>query len=133
MIRMATAHVDHWVDGDTLEVTEIDPGWGVQLRSTSKKRQTMHVRLVGINTPDTRKNAKWCDPHLAANASAYVAEAYPAGTPLELISYALDDFGRTLATVVAVRDDGTRVDVAADLVAKGFARTGDYPTPAPEE
>jgi endonuclease YncB( thermonuclease family) len=125
--RIATASISRWIDADTVVLGEMDLGWGVAIRD-DPRRQTTHVRLVGVNAPDSRANAKWYDPTLKAVGLAYVTLTYPAGTAVVVTSYELDDFGRSLATIVTT----SGADIAADLLAKGFVRTGDYPVPAPE-
>lgn len=126
--RIATATITRWIDGDTVVVDALDPGWGVSLQPTTSSDMRCHIRLAGVNTPDTNKNAKWYDPVLAARASAYSAAVWPSGTKVTLTSYGFDDFGRTLATITD--PDGN--DVGSLLVTAGYARTGDYPAP-PEE
>ena len=126
--RIATAAISRWIDGDTLVVGEMDLGWGVALRD-DPRRQTTHIRLAGVNCPDSRTNAPWYDPALKQAGIDYVNQAYPAGTAVILTSYELDNFGRSIATVEVT---STGVDIGADLVAKGYARMGDYPMPVAE-
>lgn len=130
--RIATAVISRWIDADTLVVGELDLGWGVSIHD-DPRRQTTHVRLIGVNAPDSRQNAPWYDPALKAAGLAYVTEAYPAGTAVTLMSYELDDFGRSLADVwYSANYDVDGPDIAVDLLERGYVRTGDYPTPSPE-
>lgn len=125
-IRVATAVISHWIDADTLVCGELDLGWGVAIRD-DPRRQTTHIRLAGVNAPDTRPNAKWYDPILAAAATDYVIASWPPGTPVTLTSFELDDFGRSLARVEAFG-----ADIGEVLVSLGYARTSDYKPPTPE-
>lgn len=131
--RIATGLIAREIDGDTFVVDALDPGWGLHLQPTHPSDQRCHIRISGINTPDTRTTAKWYDPALAAKATAYFAETWPIGTSVVLISHGLDDFGRSIADVW-IGDPGAAgsVNVGDQLVAQGYARTGDYPVAPPE-
>jgi endonuclease YncB( thermonuclease family) len=130
--RIATAGIVEWIDGDTFVVDALDPGWGVKLEPTHPSDQRCHIRLSGANAPDSRKNAKWYDPALAAVVTAYVQATWPAGTRVVLVSHGIDDFGRTLADVW-LGDPGPGTENVGDvLVALGYARLGDYPV-SPKE
>src|SRR5438034_427357 len=107
--RICTALVSRWIDVDTVVLGEMDLGWGVAIRD-DPRRQTTHVRLVGVNAPDSRMGAKWYDPQLKAEGIVYVNTIYPPGTALVVTSYELDDFGRSLGTIVTA----TGVDIEAD-------------------
>ena len=132
--RIATGIISREIDGDTFVVDELDPGWGVHLQPTSPSDQRCHIRLSGVNTPDTKTNAKWYDPVLAKAASAYFAETWPIGTPVILVSHGLDSFGRSLAEPWVGGEPGAAgtVEIGAALVAAGYARTGNYPVPPAE-
>ena len=125
-IRVATATISRWIDPDTLVCGEMDLGWGVALRD-DPRRQTTHIRLAGVNAPDSITGAKWYDPVLKQAGTAYVNATWPAGTQVILTSYELDNFGRSLAKVTAAG-----VDVGDALVQLGYARAGDYTPPIPE-
>lgn len=96
------------VDGDTIEV---DGG--------------EKVRLIGINTPETKDPRKGveCFGH---EASAAAGELMPPGTEvvLETDVEATDRYGRTLAYVHRVSDG---LFINHDLVARGFAEVATYP------
>lgn len=96
------------VDGDTIEV---DGG--------------EKVRLIGINTPETKDPRKGveCFGH---EASAAAEELMPPGTEvvLETDVEATDRYGRTLAYVHRIPDG---LFVNHDLVARGFAEVATYP------
>jgi endonuclease YncB( thermonuclease family) len=132
--RIATGTIAREIDGDTFVVDRLDPGWGVNLLPTHPSDQRCHIRLSGVNTPDSKSSAKWYDPALAKAASAYFATTWPVGTPVVLVSHGLDDFGRSLADVWVGGDplSTTAVNIAAELVRQGYARLGDYPV-APAE
>lgn len=119
--------IARWIDPDTLVVGEMDLGWGVAIRDDSR-RQTTHIRLAGVNAPDTKTNAPWYDPVLKKAGTDYVNATWPAGTAVVLTSYELDSFGRSLAKVTAAG-----VDIGDALVGLGYARTGDYVPPVVEE
>lgn len=139
-LRVATATISRWIDADTVVVGEIDLGWGVCLRD-DPRRQTTHIRLAGVNAPDSRTNAPWYDPALKTAGLAYVNQAYPAGTEVALVSHELDDFGRSLADVFlrsvfdAAQEQGldSAHSIATDLLILGYVREGDYPDPPVEE
>jgi endonuclease YncB( thermonuclease family) len=126
--RIATAVIARWIDPDTLVCGEMDLGWGVAIRD-DPRRQTTHIRLAGVNAPDSRPGAKWYDPVLKQAGLDYCNAAWPPGTAIILTSHELDSFGRSLADVV-IAANGTSVAFA--LVSLGYARTGDYPVPEPE-
>jgi len=131
--RIATAVIQRWIDGDTFVVSELDPGWGVTLKPTHPSDVRCHIRISGINTPDTNHNAKWYDPALAKAAAAYASLTWPEGTTIALTSHGFDSFGRTLADIAVTGGPALpTVDMGADLVAAGYARIGDYPV-APKE
>lgn len=131
-LRIATAQILREIDGDTFVVDALDPGWGINVLPTHPSDQRCHIRLAGVNCPDTRPGARWYDPELAREATAYFASAYPVGTKVVLTSYGIDSFGRTLATAATTRSDGSLADIGADLQARGLAREGDYPDPVAE-
>ena len=123
-IRVATGAIARWIDADTLVMGDMDLGWGVAFTDDTR-RQTTQIRLAGINAPDSKVNAPWVDAELRLQGIAYVNLTYPPGTQVVLTSYELDDFGRSLATVTTAAG----IDIQADLILKGFVRTGDYPMP----
>ena len=127
-IRVCTAVIGRVIDGDTIVMSEMRLGWGVSI-TDDPRRQTTHVRLAGVNTPDSRTGAKWFDPVLAKAATDYVNATWPAGTAVTLTSYELDSFGRSLAKVTAPGG----IDIGDALVQLGYARTTDYTPPAPED
>lgn len=125
-VRVCTATIGRVIDGDTIVMSEMRLGWGVSI-TDDPRRQTTHVRLAGVNTPDTRLGAKWFDPVLAKAATEYVNSTWPPGTPVVLTSYELDSFGRSLAKVEAFG-----ADIGDVLVSLGYARTTDYAPPIAE-
>lgn len=92
-----------WIaDGDTLDVS-IDG---------SRRR----VRLLNIDAPE-RGHAGTPDQCLAAESRAALAALAPVGSPVRLVTYGHDRFGRLLAGVHT--PDGTLVN--AELVRRGLA------------
>jgi micrococcal nuclease len=96
------------VDGDTIKV-QFDAGG------------TFTVRLIGIDTPETKHPSKPVQC-FGVEASAKTAELLPPGTrvELEMDVQALDRYGRNLAYVWR---DGSMVMVNQQLVAEGYALT----------
>jgi len=96
------------VDGDTIKV-RLDAGGSVT------------VRLIGIDTPETKHPSKPVQC-FGAEASAKTAELLPPGTRVELESdvQGLDRYGRNLAYVWR---EGGMLMVNQQLVAEGYALT----------
>ncbi len=105
-----TARVVEVVDGDTLV---LDVGG-----------RTEHVRLLGIDTPETHHPTKPVEC-FGAEAAARLAELTPPGSTvsLERDVEARDHYDRLLAYVTAAGADGTAVFVNAAMVADGYAVT----------
>jgi micrococcal nuclease len=112
------ATVVRWIDADTC-VVHIDLGFRTWMHDE-------HLRLVGIDAPD-RQPAK-------GTATAYVREAWPAGTRLIVRTHKdqADKYGRWLAELW----EPGGVCLNAELVAAGMAvpwdGTGAHP-PQPGE
>jgi micrococcal nuclease len=94
--------VERVIDGDTIVVTG-----------------GRHVRLIGIDTPET------VDPHrpvgcFGKEASAFMKQLLPAHTAVRLVGDVeqLDRYGRTLAYVYRLADG---LFVNAELVRRGYA------------
>jgi micrococcal nuclease len=96
------------VDGDTIAV-----GAGER------------VRLIGINTPETRDPRRPVEC-FGEQAAARTRAILPAGTSVRLVFDVerTDRYGRTLAYVYRVRDG---LFVNAALVAEGYAQVATYP------
>jgi micrococcal nuclease len=92
MTWVCRATVVRIIDGDTF-VADLDLGWFIW-------RRTMHIRLLGIDTPE-RGQEGW------AEATLKLTLALPLGSLVWLESEKLDSFGRTLGVVRL--DDGTDV------------------------
>ena len=101
------ARIDEVVDGDTVRLT-VDG-------------RTETVRLIGIDTPETKHPSKPVEC-FGPEAAAHTAELLPEGTRVGLIRdvEARDRYGRLLAYIVRA-DDGLFVNL--DLVAGGWATT----------
>jgi micrococcal nuclease len=102
----APAVVTHLVDGDTLDV---------RLQGGTTER----VRLIGIDTPETKKPNTPVQCY-GPEASARLAQLVPVGTAVALLAdvEARDRYGRFLAYVFR-RADGLFVNLA--MVEGGFA------------
>jgi micrococcal nuclease len=96
------------VDGDTIKVRNDAGG-------------TFTVRLIGIDTPETKHPSKPVQC-FGVEASAKTAELLPPGTrvELEMDVQALDRYGRNLAYVWR---EGAMLMVNQQLVAEGYALT----------
>jgi len=83
------------------------------------------VRLIGIDTPETRDPRKPVQC-FGREASAFTASLLPVGERVRLVSDVepLDRYGRTLAYVYRLRDG---LFVNAELVRRGYASVYTYP------
>lgn len=115
MIRLATAQVIKTVDGDTFH-SLLDIGWGIILRPRGKDGGPGTVRAVFAD--GSRYDAPERGTELGKGASAFTAELIKPGMSLDVISFGIDDFGRTLGAVRL--PDGS--DWAATLATKGFVK-----------
>ncbi len=106
---------DLGADGDTV-VREVIDGDTV---AVAFGRHTENVRLIGIDTPETKHPTKPVGCY-GPEASAHTAELLPPGTPVDLERdrEERDIYGRLLAYVVRRSD---RLFVNLDLVRGGFA------------
>jgi micrococcal nuclease len=101
------------VDGDTIDV-EIGG-------------RTERVRLIGIDTPETRRPDTPIECY-GPEASAFTAAVLPVGTKVRIERDVVgrDDYGRVLGYVHRLGngsvDDDTEVFVNMELVEQGFAR-----------
>lgn len=100
--------VEEVIDGDTIRVSGVGS-----------------VRLVGIDTPETRHPDRGVEC-FGPEASARTLELLPVGEPVRLTydDERRDRYDRTLAYVERVRDD---LFVNGDLVRTGHARAREYP------
>lgn len=101
-----SATVQHVVDGDTIDI--------------SIGGKTERVRLIGINTPETKHPTKGVEC-FGPEASAYTEQLLPKGTTLrvERDVEARDKYGRLLLYVYIASNN---VFVNLDLVMNGYAR-----------
>lgn len=97
------------VDADTLHL-HVDLGLDVSTRLT--------VRLLGVDAPEART------PEGDA-ATAWVREQLPQGARVRIgtVKDRREKFGRYLASVEYAGPDGEPRDLAAELTARGMART----------
>ena len=100
------ATVKHVVDGDTIDI--------------AISGNTERVRLIGINTPETKHPTKGLEC-FGPEASAYTQQLLPKGTALrvERDIEARDKYGRLLL-YVDIADSNVFVNL--DLVLQGYAR-----------
>jgi len=101
-----SATVKHVVDGDTIDI--------------SIGGNTERVRLIGINTPETKHPTKGVEC-FGPEASAYTEQLLPVGTEIrvERDVEARDKYGRLLLYVYI---ENSNVFVNLDLVLQGYAR-----------
>ena len=101
-----SATVKHVVDGDTIDI--------------AIGGNTERVRLIGINTPETKHPTKGVEC-FGPEASSYTENLLPVGTKLrvERDVEARDTYGRLLLYVYIANSN---VFVNLDLVLKGYAR-----------
>ena len=101
-----SAPVKHVVDGDTIDI--------------AIGGNTERVRLIGINTPETKHPTKGLEC-FGPEASAYTQQLLPKGTALrvERDIEARDKYGRLLLYVYIA---DSNVFVNLDLVLQGYAR-----------
>ncbi len=99
------ATVTHVVDGDTIDVHIAG--------------RTERVRLIGIDTPETKKPNTPIECY-GPEASAHTAALLPAGTSVRIERDVVgrDDYGRLLGYVFRV-DDGLFVNL--DIIEQGYA------------
>lgn len=104
------AYVHDVIDGDTLIIV-ID-------------RRREHVRLLGIDTPETKHPTKPIEC-FGPEAAAYLTALLPAGTPVVAVRdvEARDHFGRLLLHLFLSSSTGRgEIHVNAALVRGGYAR-----------
>jgi micrococcal nuclease len=104
------AYVHDVIDGDTLIIV-ID-------------RRREHVRLLGIDTPETKHPTKPVEC-FGPEAAAYLTALLPAGTPVVAVRdvEARDHFGRLLLHLFLPSSTGrSEIHVNAALVRGGYAR-----------
>lgn len=115
MKRLATAHVIRVVDGDTFHA-ELDIGWGILLLPRGGKDPGMGT--VRVLFPDgSPYNAPEVRTPLGAEARQAAKVLVPEDSELEIISFKIDAFGRTLAAVTL--PDGR--DWATAMTSLGYA------------
>ncbi len=100
------ATVVHVVDGDTIDVRIAG--------------RTERVRLIGIDTPETKKPNTPIQCY-GPEASAHTAALLPIGTPVRIERDVVgrDDYGRLLGYVFRIDDD---LFVNLEIVEQGFAQ-----------
>lgn len=94
-IRHAVAEVIQVVDGDTLH-SHLDIGWGIVLKPRPYGAGT--IRIV---FPDGKKyDSPEHRSTLGREAKDYALRLTKPGDRLEVVSFGIDDFGRTLGSVL---------------------------------
>ena len=103
------------VDGDTVDV-DIDLGFGIW-------KQNERIRLYAIDTPESRTRDSM-EKIFGKMASAIVEKFLPLGSIqiLQTVQDKAGKFGRVLATVITVAEDGTEIDCNNQLCIEGHAR-----------
>jgi endonuclease YncB( thermonuclease family) len=104
------------VDGDTFHA-QLDIGWGIVLLPRSKP--TPGLGTVRAVFPDgTPYDAPETSTVQGRLARTYARKLIKAGEKLEIVSFKIDDFGRTLAAV----DLANGGDWATEMTAAGFIK-----------
>lgn len=108
------ATLDRVIDGDTVKLKTVDLGFNVQIHDRS-------VRLIGIDTPESRINIKKYperarEKEMGLEAKALLKDWLTITKTLKIRSYGTDKYGRILADVFC--DQG---NVAELLIEKGLA------------
>ena len=99
------------IDGDTIDVLA-DLGFGV--------RMECRLRLVGINTPESRtRNLE--EKTLGLAAKAFLKSAIAESDSIEFLSHGTGKYGRVLATLYTVKR-GKKTNVNNLMVKQGHAR-----------
>lgn len=115
MIRLATAQIIRVVDGDTLH-TLLDVGWGIILRPRGLHGAAGTIRAMYA---DGRPyDAPEVSTARGKEARLYAQGLMLPGQELEVGSHGLDDFGRTLGSVLLA--DGR--DWAAAMTEAGYVK-----------
>ena len=108
------ARVIRVIDGDTIEVAMIHSG----------SPQAFHVRMLGIDTPETKPLKSNPDRDAIKREALAARDALtrflPTGSYCRLDCGPFCKFGRILATVFAEKD-GKTFNVNAEMVEQGFA------------
>ena len=121
MIWAARAEVIEVIDGDTFHAN-LDIGWGIMLRPRRKNLAAGQPRGLGtvrVLHPGGRPfDAPEIATHAGKRAATYARTLAAVGEHLEIASYEIDDFGRTLAAVKL--GDGS--DWATVMTEAGFVK-----------
>jgi endonuclease YncB( thermonuclease family) len=115
-VRSATAHIIEVIDGDTFHAN-LDIGWGIMLRPRSLPDPGLGtVRAV---FPDgTPYDAPEVGTVQGRLARVHARKLIKAGEKLEIVSFKIDAFGRTLASV----DLTNGGDWATEMTVAGFIK-----------
>lgn len=111
------ATVDRAIDGDTIDII-------------AAGGQEARVRLLGVDTPETKKpdTPVQC---MGPEASQLTETLAPAGTPVTLVedvsSDEHDQYGRLLRHLIVTDDQGDGTNLGAELLTRGMARTTTFP------
>lgn len=130
LAAMLPAGAAEWraIDGDTIKLVEPIAG--------SKRVRTLRVvRLWGVDTPETDIHRAKCPREIELGEAAkgevarLLAEARRVRVDRREVR---EKYGRELGGVTIVQKDGARVELAAYLVERGFAKPwlGHGPRPA---
>ena len=106
------AVVDRVVDGDTIDVN-IDLGFQIWHKA--------RVRMLGIDTPESRTRNK-AEKALGLASKQRLKDMLKGQKVKIACSKEKGKFGRVLATVITVAEDGTETDCNNQLCVEGHAR-----------
>jgi len=111
-----TAEVVRWLDGDTVVVL-IDRGF--------KDRSLRHIRLLGIDTPETRSKLRWGTRELAKQATERAIALSPVGSEVMVRSYKPGKYGGRWLGEIWPADKSEERSVNQIMLDEGLARS--YP------
>ena len=102
---------DPVIDGDTIDVL-CDLGYGVKME--------LRLRLVGINTPESRTRNK-AEKVMGLAAKSFLKHLLEEADSIEFLSHDRGKYGRVLAELYTIKH-GARTNVNDLLVKTGHAR-----------
>jgi endonuclease YncB( thermonuclease family) len=103
---------------ESLKVVRISDGDTIGLEKTAGEK-ALKIRMIGMDTPELHlpvNGKNYSQGHWAEEATRYLERLIPVGTRVQLKSYGVDNYGRTLGRILK---DGR--DINLEMVRAGFA------------